>query len=140
VADAWSRLPVRDGVANSVLSVFAPRDPDEITRVLAPGGRVVVVTPEPEHLTEIRADLHLLTVDPGKPDRLDAAFSGRLTTTERIRLRRKMALSRDDVDALVRMGPSARHLPSGHLDRAVSALAEISTVTLAVTISVLRHA
>ena len=47
VADAWSRLPVRDGVAvGTVLSVFAPRDPAEIVRVLAPGGRVVVVTPD----------------------------------------------------------------------------------------------
>ncbi len=37
VADAWSRLPIRDGAIGSVLSVFAPRDPAEIARVLAPG-------------------------------------------------------------------------------------------------------
>jgi 23S rRNA (guanine745-N1)-methyltransferase len=138
VADAWSRLPVRDKVANAVLSVFAPRDPVEISRVLAPGGRVVVVTPEPDHLSEIREDLQLLTVDPGKPDRLETAFSGRLVTTERIPLRCEMPLTRDDVDALVRMGPSARHLRTGELDRAVSSLPEVSIVTLAVTISVLQ--
>ena len=57
VADAWSRLPVRRRGVGTVLSVFAPRDPAEIARVLAPDGRLVVVTPEPDHLAEIRGPL-----------------------------------------------------------------------------------
>ena len=137
VADAWSPLPVGDGAVSTVLSVFAPRDPAEIARILAPGGRVVVVTPEPEHLVEIQDVLGLLTVDPGKPDRLVDAFDGLLRPVERAELRREMRLTRDAVDALVRMGPSARHLRDEHLVPAVAGLPGVSAVTLAVTVSVL---
>ena len=138
VADAWSRLPVRDGVVGSVLSVFAPRDPAEISRVLGPGGRAVIVTPEPEHLAEIRSAVGLLAVDPGKPDRLAEAFAGRLSAVDRVRVRREMRLTRADIDALVRMGPAARHLQPDRRRLAVERLAELTTVTLAVTISVLE--
>ena len=80
-----------------MLSVFAPRDPAEIVRVLAPGGRVVVVTPEPDHLVEIRAALGLLTVDAGKPERLAAAFADRLRPVGQDELRRIMRLTPADI-------------------------------------------
>ena len=140
VADAWSRLPIGDGVVGTVLSVFAPRNPDEIIRVLTVGGRLVAVTPEPGHLAELRGPLGLLTVDPGKPERLDQAFTGRLQTADRHSVVRDLQLSRSDVLALVRMGPSARHLQPDQLAAAVSALPEITAVTLAITVSVLERA
>jgi 23S rRNA (guanine745-N1)-methyltransferase len=139
LADAWSRLPVRAGVASTVLSVFAPRDPAEIGRVLAPQGRVVVVTPEPDHLAELRSGFGLLSVDPGKTERLDEAFAGLLQTVERVELRQEMVLSPEDVHALIRMGPSAHHLQPEHLALAVRELAVQTTVTLSVTISVLQR-
>ena len=46
-ADAWKPLPLRDGIAAIVLSVFAPRNPDELARILAPGGALLAVTPRP---------------------------------------------------------------------------------------------
>ena len=78
VADAWSALPVRTASISTVLSVFAPRDLAEFARVLEPGGRVVAVTPEPEHLAELRERFGLLAVDEGKSDSLaaDAAAAG----------------------------------------------------------------
>ncbi len=139
VADAWSRLPVCDGAVGTVLSVFAPRDPGEIARVLTPGGRLVVVTPEPDHLSEIRSILPLLAVDAGKPDRLVEAFADHLAIVDRNVLRREMRLAPDDVGALVRMGPSARHLSSGEPAAAVAALPEVTAVTLAVTVSVFQR-
>jgi 23S rRNA (guanine745-N1)-methyltransferase len=139
VADAWSTLPVLTGVAGTVLSVFAPRNPDEITRVLAPSGRLVVVTPQPEHLAEIRGPLRMLTVDQGKPERLEAAFEGRLRVLERADLRAELHLSRDGVGALVRMGPSARHIDTGGLAANLADLDEVTTVTMAVTVSVLER-
>ena len=139
VADAWSRLPVMDRGVGAVLSVFAPRDPAEIARVLTPGGRLVVVTPEPEHLTEIRSTLGLLAVDPGKPDRLVEAFSGHLAIVDRGQVHREMRLGPEDVSALVRMGPSARHVQADALSVAVAALPDITSVTLSVTISVFER-
>jgi 23S rRNA (guanine745-N1)-methyltransferase len=53
---------------------------------------------------------------------------------------RELRLSRPDVLALVRMGPSARHLPPDQLAAAVEALPVVTAVTLAVTISVLERA
>lgn len=138
VADAWSRLPVRDGAVGTVLSIFAPRDPSEIARVLRAGGRAVVVTPEPDHLREIRSSVGLLAVDPGKPDRLADAFAGWLRPAGRLPIRSRMALTRGDVDALVRMGPSARHLDRDRLGEAIRRLAHRTAVTLSVTVSVLE--
>lgn len=139
LADAWSTLPVLAGVAGTVLSVFAPRDPDEITRVLAPGGRLVVVTPRPEHLVEIRGPLRMLTVDEGKPERLAAAFADRLRVRERSDLRAELQLSRSDVAALVRMGPTARHIEAADLAANLAELGDVTDVTMAVTINVLER-
>lgn len=139
VADAWSRLPVQDGVMGTVLSVFAPRDPAEIARVLAPDGRLVVVTPEPHHLAEIRFFVPLLAVDAGKPDRLVTAFADHLSIVDRHVVRTEMRLAPADVSVLVRMGPSARHLSSAALTTAVAALPDLTAVTLAVTVSVFRR-
>ncbi|MEP6560054.1 MAG: putative RNA methyltransferase [Nakamurella sp.] len=139
VADAWSRLPFGDGMAGTVLSVFAPRSPDEISRVLSRDGTLVVVTPEPAHLIELRAPLGLLTIDPGKPERLVEAFAGRLRKVDRVQLNQHMELGRSDVLALVRMGPSARHLEPARLAAAVDLLPETSSITLAVTVSVLER-
>lgn len=136
VADAWSRLPVRDGTVGTVLNVFAPRDPGELARVLRPGGRVVIVTPTPEHQQEIRARIGLLEVDPGKADRLDRAVGPALTPIDRAPVRHVMRLTRADVDRLIRMGPSAYHLPADRRRAAVGALAETTEVTLAATVSV----
>ncbi|MET0864655.1 MAG: putative RNA methyltransferase [Nakamurella sp.] len=139
VADAWSRLPIGDAVAGTVLSVFAPRNPDEITRVLRGGGRLIAVTPEPAHLAELRGPLRLLAVDAGKPERLAEAFDGRLVLIDRVLVEQQLRLGRPDILALVRMGPSARHLQPDQLAAAVAALPEITTVTLAVTVSVLNR-
>ncbi len=70
VADTWAGLPVRDGAVDRVLVVFAPRNGAETARVLAPGGRLVVVTPAADHLAELVGPLGLLSVDPAKAERL----------------------------------------------------------------------
>ncbi len=139
VADAWSALPVRDAVIGTVLSVFAPRDAAEIDRVLTPAGRLVAVTPEPDHLAEIRSHIALLDVEPGKSERLAAAFEGRLSVVDRVEVRTVLHLTRPDVSNLVRMGPTARHLDPDALARTVAGLDATTSLTLAVTISVLSR-
>ncbi|WP_420122022.1 putative RNA methyltransferase [Nakamurella sp.] len=136
VADAWSRLPVRDGAVGTVLNVFAPRDPGELARVLRPGGRAVIVTPTPEHQQELRARIGLLDVDPDKADRLVRAMGPALTPIDRTPVRHVLTLARADVDRLIRMGPSAYHLPADRRQAAVRALGETTEVTLSATVSV----
>lgn len=138
VADAWSVLPLQDASANTVLSVFAPRDPAEITRVLAPGGRLIAVTPTAGHLLELRGKLEMLKVDDGKAERLAESFAGLLTPLVRQDVEFRMDLDRAAVSALVRMGPTAHHVVPQALQDQVAALDEVETVTCAVTVSVLE--
>jgi 23S rRNA (guanine745-N1)-methyltransferase len=124
--DAWRALPVRDGVAAAVLCVFAPRNADELRRILAPDGVLIVVTPTPRHLHELVQDLGLVTVDERKPERLARALG------EPIRGRtveRRLELGREDVRALIAMGPSARHVDA-------DAVARAAATTLSVRVAV----
>ncbi len=138
VADAWSPLPVVDAGVAVALSVFAPRDVDEITRILRPGGRLVAVTPEPGHLAELRDVVPLLAVDAGKSERLADAFAGRLELIERIEVTADLALTPADVADVVGMGPSAHHLDTAALAAVADGLPEQTPTRLAVTVTVLR--
>nr|WP_232531315.1 methyltransferase domain-containing protein [Microlunatus antarcticus] len=109
VADAWERLPLRTSGVDVVLSVFAPRQPAELTRVLAPGGLAVVVSPLPEHLAGLRAAWGLLDVEPGKQERLAATFGEHLEPLDAVDVRQTVPLDRAALDDLVAMGPNAFH-------------------------------
>jgi 23S rRNA (guanine745-N1)-methyltransferase len=103
--DVWATLPLADGVADLVLDIFAPRNGPEIERVLAPAGALVVVTPQPEHLQELR----LIGIDPFKALRLRAALPAVLRRCEQRLVNYELALDAAAAGALVAMGPSARH-------------------------------
>ncbi|MBN1091903.1 methyltransferase domain-containing protein [Blastococcus sp. TML/M2B] len=140
VADTWARLPVRDGGADRVLVVFAPRNGPEIARVLAPEGRLVVVTPAAEHLGELVEPLGLLRVDPDKAARLAGALEPHLAPVSRTARRDVLRLDHAAVGTLVGMGPHARHLPAGVRAAQLAALPEQVEVTVAVDVAVYRRA
>jgi 23S rRNA (guanine745-N1)-methyltransferase len=128
--DAWRPLPVRDSVADLVLSVFAPRNGPEIARVLRPGGALVVVTPTERHLVELVERLGLLTVDERKPERLAAALDAHLEPERRRDHEWSLELAPADVANAVAMGPSARHATraeTGTTGTPVTASVTIST-------------
>lgn len=108
VADAWAALPVRDAVVGTVLSVFAPRSPAEVARVLAPGGCLVLATPTERHLRELVESLGLLTVDPRKAERLATQLAA-YALVDRVLVEHPLELSAQDVRDVVAMGPSAHH-------------------------------
>lgn len=130
VADVWQRLPVQDHCLDAVLCVFAPRNLAEFARVLRPDGRLVVVTPKPEHLAGLRDAHGLLDVPPGKAGQLELAaaeFFELLATTGLLRTRGVDAGLAAD---LIAMGPNAFHrLPED---------VQAGQVTIAVTIQVFR--
>jgi 23S rRNA (guanine745-N1)-methyltransferase len=135
VADAWSRLPIREAAVDVALSIFAPRDPDELRRVLRPDGRLIVVTPSPEHLAELIGPFAMLTVDSGKDAKLAASLADRFVADGSADVRATLRLTRDDLRRLVLMGPSARHVDRDVLDRTLDAGPELTAATLAVTVS-----
>jgi 23S rRNA (guanine745-N1)-methyltransferase len=135
VADTWARLPLRDAVVDRVLVVFAPRNGPETARVLAPGGRLVVVTPAADHLAELIGPLGLLQVDPDKARRLAAALEPQLSPAGATGHRERLELDRAAVATLVGMGPHARHLTPERLTAAVAGLPERTSVTVSVDVS-----
>jgi 23S rRNA (guanine745-N1)-methyltransferase len=110
LADAWGPLPVRDAAAATVLNVFAPRNAAEFRRILAPDGRLVVVTPTPRHLGELVERLNLIRVDPAKEDRVAATLDADFAVVGRTRVEAGLDLDRDGAAQAVAMGPSAWHV------------------------------
>ena len=138
-ADAWRRLPVCDGVAGLVLSVFAPRDGEEVARILRPGAALVVAGPTGRHLAELVSGLGLLAVDERRQERLAGKLAPHLEPAGGTELEWALALDHHDVRNAVAMGPSALHADAGSLEAAIAALSEPVEVTASVTISLHRR-
>jgi 23S rRNA (guanine745-N1)-methyltransferase len=109
VADTWRGLPVRSGVVQAVCCVFAPRNAPEFARVLSPGGRLVVVTPEAGHLASVRASYGLLDLDPDKDERLAQALDGLFELVDSHRLTTVVDATAAQVADVIAMGPNAFH-------------------------------
>jgi 23S rRNA (guanine745-N1)-methyltransferase len=128
-------LPLADASAAAVLAVFAPRPAAAIARVLRPDGVLIVATPTPEHLGEIRGPLRMLDVDPDKEQRLTEALAPQfLPLADAVALTWALRLDRDGAQRLVAMGPSAWHVDPAALAAGLSALPETVAVTASVTV------
>jgi 23S rRNA (guanine745-N1)-methyltransferase len=138
--DAWRALPLRDGAAAVVLSVFAPRDADELARVLAPGGTLVVATPTAAHLAELVTALGMIGVDPDKQARLTKTFGRRFETTSSTLVEAGLQLPRAHAALVAGMGPSAHHLDPAALAARVAELPDPVRATLSVTVRCLSSA
>jgi SAM-dependent methyltransferase len=134
--DVWRRLPVADSAASLALNVFAPRNGAELRRILSPAGRLLVVTPMPDHLGELTGPLGLLTVDPRKQERLTEKLSPYFASAGRREHRVMLSLTQGAVSALVAMGPSSWHADPPALAARIGQLREPVSVTLAVALSV----
>lgn len=133
VADVRARLPIADGAAALALSVFAPRPAAELHRILHPAGRLLVVTPDPDHLDEMAGPLGLLAVDPRKEERLAARLGPYFDLATQRQHRFEVALRHQDVAALVAMGPSSWHADPAELAGRIEALPDPVPVTVSVT-------
>jgi 23S rRNA (guanine745-N1)-methyltransferase len=136
--DVHAVLPVGTGKADLVVSVFGPRRGDEVARILAPGASVVVVTPRPGHLGELREAFALLAIGADKQARLDETLLP-LRPDGTDDLDYTATLSRSDVLNSIMMGPNAFHRDAAELEASVAAGPSTRTVTIAVTISRFRH-
>ncbi|MGA0565828.1 putative RNA methyltransferase [Rathayibacter sp. KR2-224] len=109
VADTWRPLPIRDGAADAIINVFAPRNVGEFRRVLAPDGCLVIVTPQQDHLLELRRALPMLDVPADKSLRITEDFADDFVLEQSTPVRYTLAVSHETAMALRSMGPSAHH-------------------------------
>jgi len=135
ICDVWRVIPVREGAARVVIDVFAPRNGEEIARVLAPGGTLIVVTPTERHLAELRGPLAMLAVDGRKEERLTASLAPHLSGVEHGEIEVGLTLDRRALRQLVAMGPSARHTGPAELAERVCALPGSMHATASVTLT-----
>jgi 23S rRNA (guanine745-N1)-methyltransferase len=136
--DVWRDLPVGTGSVDMVLNVFAPRNSPEFHRVLRPGGALVVVTPTPRHLLELRDAVGLLTVDPGKPERLRRTLDTTFRRESAESLECILTITPQEAHDLASMGPTARHVGSDELRRRIARLEAPLRVTASFNVSVHR--
>lgn len=133
VADTWQPWPVLDGLADAVLAVFAPRNGAEFARVLSPDGVLVVITPRPDHLLQLRAGTAMLGIEEHKQQRLDEQLHGHLARELEIEVRTTATVPPSTLADLVRMGPSAHHLSPSEVERAAARAGDQVTVSVVVT-------
>ncbi len=136
VADVWGGLPLKDGSADILLVVFAPRPANELFRVIKGGGRLIVATPTDAHLEELRDSLGLLRVHPGKRAKTAQALSQYFVCSDHGSYQWSMQLTHIEIEHLVRMGPSSRHIDSALLAGNIARLPAITNVTASVDVSV----
>ncbi|WP_394286590.1 methyltransferase domain-containing protein [Corynebacterium kefirresidentii] len=139
VADVWERLPIRDESIDAISVVFAPRNAAEFQRVLAPGGQVIVLTPDAGHLDELREPLGILGVEDGKVERMYEQAEGYLEqAADPVDISFPIELDKASVAAQVGMSPSARHISAGELAERMAALPPTLTVTARARLDRLR--
>jgi len=122
VADVWAEWPVQDAAADLVLSIFAPKNFAEMSRVLRPGGWLALAYPGPDHLAELVHRFGLLQQQAGKTGRYAEAMQRLIGPTTTIRLAHRVRLDRESVRHAVLMGPNARHIAASALDVEAAAM------------------
>ncbi|WP_349306178.1 putative RNA methyltransferase [Gordonia sp. PP30] len=143
VADLWEPLPLGDGIADAVLSVFAPRNAAEVARIVASGGCWLIVTPNPGHLHEVREALGMLDIGADKLVRLHdelAAAGFRVTASEPVTSTSELGATQ--AADLAGMGPAGFHRGPDELAAAAAALVAGSgavAATVDVTMTVARR-
>lgn len=137
--DAWRPLPVADGAVDVALSLFAPRNAAELARIVRPGGRLLVGTPDADHLAELIGPLDMLTVDQTKEERLAAKLSPYFERDAVTEYRAAVTLDHRAIGMLVTMGPSSWHTGPGELAERIAELADPVPVTVAVRLASYAH-
>ena len=137
-ADIWQPLPLAARSVALALSIFGPRNAAETGRVLGPGGALIMATPGPAHLGELRRPLGLIGIDRQKLRRIAVAYRDWALSGLTI-VNYELSLDHADLAALVMMGPSARHISPEALATRIRALPSPVPVTVHVQFRVFQH-
>ena len=113
VADVKRPLPLTPACAHLLLNIFAPRQPASFAQLLAPGGWLLVVIPQDNHLATVREQLGLLTIETDKEAKVVAQFTPWLRLVRRETVSFALTLTANTLADLVLMSPNARHLDEG---------------------------
>lgn len=125
VADTWEGFPLKDDALDGGFNIFAPRNAAEFSRVLKAGAPLIVSTPTPQHLLEIRSAADLIKIgrqDHTKREDLHEKFDSIFDFVETRVCEFPLVLESQDVEDLVMMGPNAYHTNLADLQKVLSEL------------------
>jgi 23S rRNA (guanine745-N1)-methyltransferase len=122
VADLWADWPLQNAAADLVLSIFAPKNFAEMSRVLRPGGWLALAYPGPHHLAELVDHFGLMRQHAGKTGRYAEAMQRWVGPSTPVRLVHRLSLDRESISHAVLMGPNARHIAPSALDVEAAAM------------------
>jgi 23S rRNA (guanine745-N1)-methyltransferase len=133
VADVWQRWPIADNSADVVLSVFSPRNFIETERVMKPGSVLIVVTPDENHLVELRTKFNALGIERDKGEKISKSLENFTNVHQSVHESIELLDGSAMCDSLI-SGPNGHHV-SGE-DIQMFSQAEPIRVTHCVNISV----
>ena len=110
VADVWASLPVADASVAVLLNIFAPRNPNDFGRMVAPRGRLIVAIPGRDHLREVRQRAPLLAIQDAKRERVAHDLAPWFALEMARPMVYEMALDGEALADLVQMTPAARQV------------------------------
>jgi len=106
VANGMRKLPFADRALDVILSVLAPRNPEEFARILKPDGALILGVPGPNHLIELRSRLSTNAADfEEKADEAAAKCAPHFTETHRDMLSYEQTLNATQIADLIQMTP-----------------------------------
>lgn len=131
VADA-NDVPMEDDSVDISLSVFAPRNGKEIERTMKEKGTLLVVSPSPLHLQELRSNeakergVICLNIEDNKSERVEKQLKeltslspiSRSSSSSSEIIERAVPMSSQDVQLLLKMGASGFHQTDASLNAA----------------------
>jgi 23S rRNA (guanine745-N1)-methyltransferase len=96
-------LPVKDGVADAVVNIFAPCAEEEYSRILRDGGYLFVVGAGKDHLMGLKRAIYNDTYENG--ERADLPKNMTMVERQLVRFELEVVVGKDDIAALFSMTP-----------------------------------
>lgn len=106
VANGMRAIPIADSSMDVIVSILAPRNMKEFSRILKPDGALLIGVPGPNHLMELRQQLQFSSGNfQEKADEATAKCSPYFTETDREILSYEQTLNNEQIADLIRMTP-----------------------------------
>ena len=138
VANGMRDIPLADHSMDVILSILAPRNNSEFSRILKPDGALIIGVPGRNHLSELRAQLQFSSGDfKDKADEAVAKCTPEFTESDRLDIRDEVTLNREQISDLIQMTPIFWR--SGNEAKAAVAQLPELTVTICFTLLIMNR-
>jgi 23S rRNA (guanine745-N1)-methyltransferase len=106
VANGMRSIPLADQSMDAVISILAPRNNEEFSRILKPDGVLLIGVPGPNHLAELRSQLQFTSGDfKEKGDEAVIKCAPQFIESDRQVLTYEQTLNQQQINDLIQMTP-----------------------------------